>query len=214
MKEKFKRIGIDALEPHEILEMMLFYCIPQGDTNELAHILINRFGGFSEVFNASYDELLSVSGVGENTAFFIKFIPQLISMFTAKSYEGLQLTNSETMCKFFMTQFLGANVEQLRLLCLGDDLTFKKSVLISEGDACSTSVNIQKVVQSALSASSSRIVLAHNHPNSSCEPSKADLAVHNELESVLKSLNIELVDNIVVGKDGAKCIKSRYVKTR
>lgn len=214
MKEKFRRIGIDALEPHEILEMMLFYCIPQGDTNELAHILINRFGGFSEVFNASYDELLSVSGVGENTAFFIKFIPQLISMFTAKSYEGLQLTNSETMCKFFMTQFLGANVEQLRLLCLGDDLTFKKSVLISEGDACSTSVNIQKIVQSALSASSSRIVLAHNHPNSSCEPSKADLAVHNELESVLKSLNIELVDNIVVGKDGAKCIKSRYVKSR
>ncbi|MBR5121590.1 MAG: RadC family protein [Oscillospiraceae bacterium] len=214
MKEKFRRIGIDALEPHEILEMMLFYCIPQGDTNELAHILLNRFGGFSEVFNASYDELLSVNGVGENTAFFIKFIPQLISMFTAKSYEGLQLSNSETMCKFFMTQFLGANVEQLRLLCLYDDLTFKKSVLISEGDACSTSVNIQKIVQSTLSASSSRIVLAHNHPNSSCEPSKADLAVHGELESVLKSLNIELVDNIVVGKDGAKCIKSRYVKSR
>ena len=214
MKEKFRRIGIDALEPHEILEMMLFYCIPQGDTNELAHILLNRFGGFSEVFNASYDELLSVNGVGENTAFFIKFIPQLISMFTAKSYEGLQLSNSETMCKFFMTQFLGAIVEQLRLLCLYDDLTFKKSVLISEGDACSTSVNIQKIVQSTLSASSSRIVLAHNHPNSSCEPSKADLAVHDELESVLKSLNIELVDNIVVGKDGAKCIKSRYVKSR
>ena len=214
MKEQFRRIGIDALEPHEVLEIMLFYCIPQGDTNGLAHILINRFGGFSEVFNASYDELLSVNGVGENTAFFIKFIPQLISMFTAKSYEGLQLSNSETMCKFFMTQFLGANVEQLRLLCLDDDLTFKKSVLISAGDACSTSVNIQKIVQSTLSASSSRIVLAHNHPNSSCEPSKADLAVHDELESVLKSLNIELVDNIVVGKDGVKCIKSRYVKSR
>ena len=212
MKEKFKRIGIDALEPHEILEMMLFYCIPQGDTNDLAHILINRFGGFADVFNASYDELLSVNGVGENTAFFIKFMPKLLSVFVAKSHEGLPLATNEDMCKFFITQFFGANVEQLRLVFLDDELNYKKSVLISEGDASSTSLNIQKIVHAAISAECTNCVLAHNHPLASSIPSDADYAANEELISVLRSMNINLVDNIVVGRDGARSIINGHVK--
>lgn len=214
MKEKFKKIGIEALEPHEILEMMLFYCIPQGDTNELAHILINRFGGFVEVFNASYEDLLSVSGVGDNTAFFIKFMPKLLSVFAAKSHEGLQLTNSEDMCKFFITQFFGANVEQLRLVCLDDELNYKKSVLISEGDASSTSLNIQKIVQTAISAECTNCAIAHNHPLASSVPSKADFAANEELITTLRSMRINLIDNIVVGKDGARSIINGYIKLK
>ena len=44
LKNRFLAEGLDAFEPHNILELLLFYSIPQKDTNEIAHALIERFG--------------------------------------------------------------------------------------------------------------------------------------------------------------------------
>ena len=63
MKERFLREGIAHFEPHNVLELLLFYAIPQKDTNELAHTLINRFGSLTGVFEASYAELMEVDGM-------------------------------------------------------------------------------------------------------------------------------------------------------
>ena len=43
LKERFLREGLDHFEPHTVLELLLFYAVPQRDTNELAHRLIARF---------------------------------------------------------------------------------------------------------------------------------------------------------------------------
>ena len=64
MREKFARNGGAGFQKHEILEMVLYSSIPRGNTNEIAHALINKFGSFSGVLNAPYEELLKVKGVG------------------------------------------------------------------------------------------------------------------------------------------------------
>jgi DNA repair protein RadC len=60
VKNRFLAEGLDHFEPHNILELLLFYAIPQKDTNELAHTLINRFGSLEKVFDASFQDLLTV----------------------------------------------------------------------------------------------------------------------------------------------------------
>ena len=52
---------------HRVLELLLFYAVPQGDVNPLAHALIDRFGSLSGVLNATYEELVKVKGIGEKT---------------------------------------------------------------------------------------------------------------------------------------------------
>ena len=52
MRDRFLRDGMDSLQDHEVLELLLFYAIARQDTNELAHRLINRFGSLSDVFDA------------------------------------------------------------------------------------------------------------------------------------------------------------------
>ena len=69
MRGKFLQSGKDAFHEHEMLEMLLYYSNARGDTNPLAHTLIDEFGSFSGVLDASFEDLLKVKGVGENMAF-------------------------------------------------------------------------------------------------------------------------------------------------
>ena len=68
MRKRFRETGFDGFEEHQIIEMLLFYVCPRKDTNELAHILINRFGCIAGILDASYDDLTSIPGISENTA--------------------------------------------------------------------------------------------------------------------------------------------------
>ena len=65
---------MDGFEPHEVIEMILYNTIPRGNTNETAHLLLDKFGSLSGVFDAPYEELLTVPGIGEVSATYIKMI--------------------------------------------------------------------------------------------------------------------------------------------
>ena len=68
MRQRVQSKGFEGLEPHEIIEYLLFYVIPRRDVNELAHRLIERFGSVSGVLNAEIPDLTSIPGVGPRTA--------------------------------------------------------------------------------------------------------------------------------------------------
>ena len=72
LKERFLQEGLDSFDPVNILELMLFYAIPQGDTNPTAHRLLDTFGSLSGVMNASVENLCQVKGVGQHAATLIK----------------------------------------------------------------------------------------------------------------------------------------------
>ena len=70
---------LEGFEPHEILEMLLYYSIPQGDTNPLAHRLIDHFGSLPAVLQASPEELMQIDGVGAHTASLLTFMGPLMT---------------------------------------------------------------------------------------------------------------------------------------
>ena len=72
VKQKFADCGELAFSDHELLEMLLFYSIPRQNTNDIAHRLIDRFGSLKGVTEARLEELITVEGVGRNTAILIK----------------------------------------------------------------------------------------------------------------------------------------------
>ena len=68
MKAEFLARGLEGWPDHRVLELLLFYTIPQGDVNDLAHELVERFGSLAGVLDASVEELKKVKGVGDHTA--------------------------------------------------------------------------------------------------------------------------------------------------
>ena len=74
-KAEFLERGFNGLPDHKVLELLLFYAIPQGDVNPLAHRLVDHFGSLSGVFHATYEQLLEVKGIGPNAAVLLQLIP-------------------------------------------------------------------------------------------------------------------------------------------
>ena len=68
LRDRAMSEGLEAFNPHQVLELLLFYAIPRQDTSEIAHLLIDRFGSVHDVLNAPAAELMQVPGVGKKTA--------------------------------------------------------------------------------------------------------------------------------------------------
>ncbi|MBQ3500307.1 MAG: hypothetical protein IJA70_02625, partial [Oscillospiraceae bacterium] len=119
LKARFMKTGLDDFEPHNILELLLFYSVPRKDTNPLAHRLVNRFGSLSGVFDAGPEELMKVDGITENTAVLISMIPQLARKYLEDKSDAVNaISGFDDIGTYLMPKFVGRTVETIMLAAL------------------------------------------------------------------------------------------------
>ena len=76
VRQKIEEYGFDNMTEADLLEYLLFFAIPRSDTYTLSRRLINEFGSFREVLNATTEELCEINGIGKESAVFLtSFIP-------------------------------------------------------------------------------------------------------------------------------------------
>ena len=203
VKKRFLEEGLDKFEPHNVLELLLFYAIPQKDTNELAHTLIDRFGSLDKVFDAPIEELKKIPGIKDHSATLIKMIPALARRYAVeKNKKGLVFNNVDTMGQYFVSQYIGINVETVLLLLLDNKFNAIDCVKIHEGSVNSCEITVRKLTEHAFRSQASMAVLAHNHPSGLAIPSSADLYTTQQLATALNFLGVKLLAHIVVaGED-------------
>lgn len=204
MKERFLKDGnFDSFSDVNILEMLLFYAIPMKDTNPIAHALLDKFGSLDCVFNASYDSILSVPGVTPNAASLISMVPSLTKVyFDCATSQTDSITSSAQASQYLIPKFIGLTHETLYLIALNKRGKILKFALISSGNASSTDSDIRKIVSILLDCKATAAIISHNHPNGLCVPSKNDHSVTYEISRVLSSVDIRLVDHIIIsGKE-------------
>ncbi|MBQ4100857.1 MAG: RadC family protein [Oscillospiraceae bacterium] len=199
LKQRFINEGIEQFQQHEVLELLLFFVIPRKDTNLIAHKLIDKFGDLAGVFDASYEELIKVEGVGQATAVFIKAIPAFsMAYLDTKHKEGIILNTIEKTGKYLLPKFIGKTNEVVYLICLDSKGKVLKSKTIIEGSVNASQVSIRIIAEEALSCGAVSVVLAHNHPSGLAIPSETDIKTTGEISKALKMLGIKLLDHIIV----------------
>lgn len=201
VKKRFIENGLDNFFDHQVLELMLFYCMPGKDTNEMAHILVNKFGSFAAVLDAPVDSLTEC-GISYNTAVFIKLIPSLCARYRQDSYRQNKSDN-KTMKDFIRNHFIGQNEEQLFLVLLDSKGKNVFSRVVSRGTRYEASVNIQKIVQLGIQHDAACAIVAHNHPNGTAVPSKNDIDMTIQLQKALQNVGIILFDHYIIA--GMEC---------
>lgn len=201
MRERFLRNGFEGFAPHEILEVMLYYSIPRVDTNGIAHDLLERFGSFKELFEASVDELITVDGVGQSTAMFLKLIPEITRRYAEEQTKPTARYDTVSkIAEYFIRRFIGVNREQLYMMLLNNRMNLIDCVLVSEGSVNCSAVPVRVMTETALMKKASSVVLAHNHPNGLAIPSGSDLDVTDHLNNSFHLLGIPLLEHLVIAE--------------
>lgn len=199
VRKRFEMQGLDGFEEHQVLEMLLFYAIPRKDTNVVAHRLIERFGGFTQVMDASVSELEKVEGMGHQSALFLKFVRSCGRYYNLRAVrDDTKMDSLENCVQYLLPRFEGKRNEEVHMLCLDSKRCVIACVMVGEGDICSVNVSVRKIVNLALSQNAVSVVLAHNHPGGLAFPSKEDAAVTKNLAAVLRRMEICLLDHIVI----------------
>lgn len=201
LKKKFIENGLDIFEPHEALEMYLFYAIPRKDTNPLAHRLLDRYLTIGGVCDAPIDELQREFGLSESAAVFLKMLPEMSRLYTESKLSDEYVIDYETLGDVFKTKFIGRTNEAVALM-LGD--AKGKMIyfdIISKGSINSSSMPIRKIVDLSLRHNAKTAFIAHNHPSGSALPSKADIESTQMIFETLSTVSVELVDHFIVTDD-------------
>ena len=196
VRKRFIEHGSEGFEPHEILEMVLFYAIPRKDTNLLAHKLLERYGTFAKVCDAPVDVLQRDFGLTESAAVLLKMLPPLSSVYVS-SHNDAEYIDRKVAVELLQSRFIGATTEKVALALSDakDRLIFCDIVI--EGSLTSTELPLRRIVELAMRSNARYAYMAHNHPSGLCVPSKADIAATRRASETLWSLGIMLVDHII-----------------
>ena len=199
LKERFLKEGLDNFNELQVLELLIFYCIPRQDTNPIAHALLDHFGSLAQVLDAPPAELMKVPGIGEVTATFLPFISSLLRYYQVNLNKSVNILTTIEQCgSYLLPFFANRRNEVVFLLCLDAKCKVLSCKEVGEGSVNSASVPIRRIVEMALSANATSVVLAHNHPSGMAVPSGEDRLTTQRLSMALASVDIELVDHLVV----------------
>ena len=201
LKARFLETGLDSFTDVQALELLLFYAIPQKDTNPIAHALLDRFGSLSQVLDAPVEALKKVPGISDHSASLLRLVTELARFYQVDSAQRTEVLTSLDACgRYLVPRFFGRKVEMVFLLCLDAKCKVLCCREIGEGSVNAASISVRKVVEAALSANATSVVLAHNHPSGVALPSADDVQTTRRIAAALSAVEVKLIDHIVVAE--------------
>lgn len=205
VRETIRKTGLDGMQDHNLLEFLLFYSVPRKDTNELAHRLISAFGSLNRVFDASYEQLLEIDGMGESSALLISSVPSICRRYVEGAVPSkVNLSEPEAAMDYAIKKYYGNNkVEIFYMLCLDATGNLINCCKLGEGASDSVIIEKRNVLENAFRSNADKVIFIHNHPKGVAAPSRNDLSMTSELSSTLRSVGIRLADHIIVADNSA-----------
>ena len=202
LKERFLKDGLDNFEEHQVLELLLFYGIPQRDTNEIAHELIRKFGSLSKVLEATPEQLQEVKYIGDNVTTLFQLITAVARYYQVScAMREVILPTIDACGKYLVPFFHGRQNETVFLLCLDAKCKVLSCEKVGEGSVNSAGIPIRKIVEMALKANATSVILAHNHPSGLAIPSGEDIQTTRRVALALDAVEIGLADHIIVADE-------------
>jgi DNA repair protein RadC len=209
VRDRFNLVGGEGFTDVELLEAILHIVVPQRDTKDLAKLLLNRFGSFSQVFAASREELAKFDLLGDISITQLKYVQAAAQRFARDKLDHTMpiLSSWSELIDYCRSAMAFENVEQFRVLFLD-----KKNRLIADevqqrGTVDHTPVYPREVIKRSLELSATALILVHNHPSGDPSPSTADVQMTRQIVDIAKPLGITVHDHIIIGTSGHASMK-------
>ena len=204
MLDKFERFGLDIFSDHEVLELLLYFAVRQGDTNPTAHRLMQHFGSLHAVLEATEEELQRVEGVGPRSAALLHLCFAVCRRYQddVQKMERFadKLNTYERIGAYFVPQLCAEKEEVLLAAYLDGAGRVIKCEEVARGGHSYVQVDTYKIVRGAMLCGAAGVAIAHNHPNGTPNPSREDFEMTDRLQRTLAEMKLQLVDHCVVAR--------------
>jgi DNA repair protein RadC len=201
LRERMIAVGAESLPDYELLEVILFVARPRGDVKPVAKALLAHFGGFAEVMSADPDALtaagLNLAGIAA-----LKSVRDAaLRLMRAELQEQPVLNSWDKLIDYCSAQVAHNKVEEFHILFLDRKNVLLKHERQQRGTVDHTPVYTREVVKRALELGASALILVHNHPSGDPTPSKADIAVTQDIKKAAAPLGVVLHDHVIIGRN-------------
>jgi len=198
-RERLIKYGASALSDAELLAVFLRTGVTGKSAVDLGRDMISRFGSLSGLFAASLKDFSSLHGLGSAKYAQLHAVLELAKRAISEELQENASLSSPQAVKNYLQLMIGNKPhESFAILYLDVKNRLIKSEELFRGTLNHASVYPREVVKSALHQNAAAIILAHNHPSCSCEPSQADISLTQTLKQALALVDVRVLDHFIV----------------
>ena len=199
-RDKLLHLGAGHLSDAELLAVLLRNGIAGRNAVDLARDMITQFGGLRALFCASLDQVCQLSGVGPVKYAQLQAASEISKRISQENLRrGQILVNPDLTRDYLMRQLADRSYEVFALLLLDNQHRVIQFVELFRGTIDSASVYPREVVSLVLEKKAAAVIVCHNHPSGIAEPSQADRQITDRLKKALSTIDVSLLDHMVVG---------------
>jgi len=210
LRERLLKGGAEALADYEVLEYLLFAGMRQGDTKPVAKALLARFGSLAGVLNADPGALQQVKGVGETSAAALKSVALAARrMARSEVREKPVLSSWQALLDYLSIDMAHLTVERVRVLYLDTRNRLIDDHHVGDGSIDEAAIHPREVIRRAMDVGASALILVHNHPSGSPEPSRADIQITQRIAEAGRLLGVTVHDHVIIGREGHVSLRSK-----
>ena len=212
LQRRFLRAGREAVDERELLELLLSGRPSVHDAGTLAGSLLDRFGAAPRVLAARPDRLRTVPGLSEDAIAALKAAEALgIRMAREDVPETVRpsLRSYDKVIEYCRALAGHREVEEFRILYLNRKNRLIADECLQKGSVCHAPVYPREVCIRCLELQASAIIAVHPHPSGDPEPSRADIDMTKRIKDALKTIEVTLLDHLIVTPAGAVSFQSR-----
>lgn len=213
IKEKYKKSGLGCWLDYEVLELALSYAIPRRDTKPIAKELLSRFKTINGVLNADRKELKKINGISDHTALFLGLLKDISILYLENGlYKKNLLSSPQVVYDYLRASLKGAVDEEFKTLFLDSRNQLITVETLKTGTVNRSVIYPRKIVERALHNHAVGVIIAHNHPGGSLEPSEDDRIITKAIKEALKIVEITLLDHIIIGGNNYFSFKENRIE--
>ncbi len=210
LRKRLLEGGAEALADHEVIEYLLMTAIPRRDTKPIARTLLKQFGSLAGVFNADPAALAQHPGMGETSAAALRIVALAARRLArTQATERPMLSSWQALIDYLMIDMAHLTVERVRVLYLDTKNRLIRDEHVSDGSIDEAAIHPREVIRRALDLGAAAIIIVHNHPSGSPEPSRADIQITNRIAEAGRLLGISVHDHVIIGREGHVSLKAK-----
>jgi DNA repair protein RadC len=210
LRKRLLEGGDDALGDHEVIEYLLMIAIPRQDVKPQARMLIQRFGSLAGVLNADAPTLMGVPGIKEAAAAALKIVGISTRRLARQAVrEEPVLSSWQALLDYLHIDMAHLNHERVRVLYLNTQNRLILDQVVSDGTLDESAIYTREIIAKAMAIGAAALILVHNHPSGSPEPSRADIQITQKIMEAGRLLGIVVHDHVIIGRQGHVSLKAK-----